>query len=123
MPEWKGLVIPVKRASGGYFTTRTTREVIRSSLQMILHTRLGERVMLPEFGSRLKELVFEQNDDVLVGLARTYIVDAIRRWERRVELLDVKVDAQEHTFTVNLRYHIRSTAEEDLLVLEFERDL
>ena len=35
--------------------------------------------MNPEFGSRLNDLVFEQNDEVLKGLIRHYMIDAIKR--------------------------------------------
>ena len=57
---------------------------IRESIIQILETRPGERFMRPEFGARVKDLAFEQNDAVLRGLLRFHITDAIKRWERRV---------------------------------------
>lgn len=123
MPEFLGLSAPVLKSGQGFFETQRTRQVIRSDIGLILNTRLGSRPMLREFGSRLPELVFEQTDDVLKGLARNYVVDAIRRWERRIDVLDVQIEAEEHSFRVNLRYSIRTNSEEDLLVLTFARDL
>ncbi len=65
---------------------------INESIQQILATSPGERVMLPEFGSRLRELLFEPNDAVLKTLARVYVIDAIKRWEKRVIVKEVYID-------------------------------
>ncbi len=65
---------------------------IRESILQILETRPGERFMRPEFGSRVKDLVFEQNDAVLKGLLRFHITDAIKRWEKRVVVTNVSFD-------------------------------
>lgn len=117
--RYKGLVLPVAKWSGGYFTTRSTKDLIRSSVRMILHTRLGERVMLPEFGSRLHELAFEPMDDILKQLARTFVIDAITRWEPRVTLRDVKIttDSDNSRFGIVVVYTINENAEQDSLVL------
>lgn len=117
--RYKGLVVPIAKWSGGYFTTRATKDLIRSSIRAILHTRIGERVMLPEFGSRLHELTFEPMDDILKQLARTFVIDAITRWEPRVTLRDVKIvtDPDLHDFGVVAIYIINENAEQDSLTL------
>lgn len=117
--RYKGLVLPVVKWSGGYFTTRATKDLIRSSIRMILHTRIGERIMLPEFGSRLHELAFEPMDDILRQLARTFVIDAITRWEPRVTLREVKIttDADNSRFGIVAIYIINENAEQDSLVL------
>jgi phage baseplate assembly protein W len=123
MPDFLGLAAPLTRAQGGALVSRSTADVIRTSIQLILTTRLGERPFLRSFGSRLPELVFEPNDHILAVAARNATVDALRRWERRIELLDVQVTTREHEFALNLRYFIRSNATEDSLVLTFVRDI
>lgn len=65
---------------------------IRESIIQILETRLGERLKRPDFGSKVKDLVFEQNDAVLKGLLRYHVVEAIKRWEKRVVVMDVGFD-------------------------------
>jgi phage baseplate assembly protein W len=90
----KGLKYPFrfKSVSGGTeVSTATTREHehIRESILQILGTRQGERFINPEFGSRLNDLVFEQNDEVLKGLIRHFLIDAIKRWEKRVVITNV----------------------------------
>lgn len=117
--RYKGLVYPVVKWSGGYFSTRTTKDLIKSSIRMILTTRLGERVMLPEFGSRLYELVFEPMDDSLKALARTFVIEALQRWEPRITLQNVTMgtDPDNNTFFISLTYAINENAEQDTLVL------
>ena len=68
----KGLGFPFhfERRSGGAHVSSantTEHEHIQESIIQILGTSPGERFMLPEFGSRLKSLVFEANDEVLKG--------------------------------------------------------
>ena len=58
--------------------------------------------MNPEFGSRLNNLVFEQNDKVLKGLIRHYVIDAINRWEKRVVITGVSFDETELNTDANL---------------------
>ncbi len=75
---------------------------IRESIVQILETRPGERFMRPKFGSRVKDLVFEQNDAVLKGLLRFHITDAIKRWEKRVAVTNVSFDESSETTDHNL---------------------
>lgn len=65
--------------------------LVKNSIYQILGTRIGERWMEPEFGSRIPELLFEPIDQVLVSLARVYTIEAIKRWEPRVRLNSVEV--------------------------------
>jgi phage baseplate assembly protein W len=99
----KGLKYPFQfqSVSGGTEVSAATtqeHEHIRESILQILGTRQGERLMNPEFGSRLNDLVFEQNDEVLKGLIRYYVIDAVRKWEKRVEVQSVSFDvSSSHT--------------------------
>jgi phage baseplate assembly protein W len=68
-------------------------QAVRQALLLLLSTMPGERVMRPGYGSRLHRLVFAPNDDTTAGLAIHYVRDAIRRWEPRVEIVDVDAGA------------------------------
>ena len=65
---------------------------INESIIQILGTRIGERLMRPDFGSKVKDLLFEQNDAVLKGLLRYHIMDALKKWEKRIVVTGVTVD-------------------------------
>ena len=98
---------------------------IRESIVQILGTRLGERLMNPQFGSKLHDLVFEQNDDVLQGLIRHHVIDAIRRWEKRVVITDVSCDVHEadrHQPGIIIAYRVQMTQITDQLVYPFWRE-
>jgi phage baseplate assembly protein W len=120
--RFKGLKTPVFKDSCGYFSTVGTTEVIRSSIRNILFTKTGERVMLPEFGCRLRELVFEPNDNVLLTLARLYITEAINQWEPRVELTSINLSVNEEKLFISLAYVINLDGVEDNLELFFRRE-
>ena len=103
-------------------------EHIHESIWQILSTRPGERFFLPEFGSRLPELVFQQNDIVFRALARQYIVDAIKRWEKRVVIEGVEFSedplvTDRNTALIRLDYRIIRTQVRGNLVYPFVREV
>jgi len=85
-----GLTYPQRLNGRGFMEfSGDLRVLVRSSIYQILGTWIGERVMLPEFGSRIKELLFDPIDEVSIALARVYTIEAIEKWEPRVQLIDV----------------------------------
>ncbi|MFQ5647486.1 MAG: GPW/gp25 family protein [bacterium] len=84
---------------------------INESIRQILGTSPGERVMLPEFGSRLKELVFEPSNTVLKALAKVFVVDALKRWEKRIVVQDVQISEDSESidngvFAIHISYMV-----------------
>jgi phage baseplate assembly protein W len=128
----KGLKYPFRfqSVSGGTeVSTATSREHdhIQESILQILGTRPGERLMNPEFGSKLYDLVFEQNDEVLKGLIRHYVIDAIKRWEKRVIITGVTFDdtpqnIDRNLLSVRISYRVIQSQAKGTLVYPFCRD-
>ena len=128
----KGLGFPFRfeRRSGGAevsSATTTEHEHIQESIIQILGTSPGERFMRPEFGSRLKALVFEANDDVLKGLIRHYVIEAIKQWEKRVIVTGVTFDepaqdVERHVIAVRISYRVIRSRVEGNLVYPFHRE-
>lgn len=128
----KGLRFPfafAKRSGGAQVSTVTSMDHahIHESIQQILGTRPGERFMNPEFGSHVRDLVFEPNSAVLKGLLRHYIADAIERWEKRVVVTDVSFDDSPETVDTNalpirISYRVIDTQVEGNLVWPFCRE-
>lgn len=129
----KGLRFPfafAKRSGGAQVSTVTSMEHahIHESILQILGTRPGERFMNPEFGSHVKNLVFEPNDRVLRGLLRHYIIDAIERWEKRVYVTDVSFDdsseaTDAYTLYICISYRVIDTQVAGNLVWPFCREV
>jgi phage baseplate assembly protein W len=97
-------------------------EDIRQSILIILMTAQGERVMRPDFGCGIHDLVFTSLDSTTLQLIRSSVEDAMRRYEARIELLDVTVDEEatsEGLLLVELEYRVRRTNQLGNLVFPF----
>jgi uncharacterized protein len=97
---------------------------IEEAIKVILMTSKGQRVMRPEFGCQIHELVFAPNDATTAGLAVYYVEEALRMWEPRIRLLDVSAapDAEnDGRLMIHISYEIRSTYDRRALVFPFYR--
>lgn len=127
----KGLQFPFafqRRSGGAQISTATSANHahIHESIRQILGTRKGERLMLPEFGSRLHELVFEPNDSLLYGLLRHEVIDAMEEWEPRIIITNVDCGPDEtdgHLVLIRINYRLISSQVEGNLVYPFYREL
>lgn len=95
---------------------------IQEAIRIILGTAKGERVMRPDFGCGIHELVFAPINPATITLVETNISDALTLWEPRIELLKVAatVDkAVEGKLAVNIDYRVRVTNNRFNLVYPF----
>jgi phage baseplate assembly protein W len=95
---------------------------IQESVLIILGTARGERVMRPDFGSRLHELVFAPLSTSTGALAVRYVTEALVSWESRIDVLDVQAlveDPLSGKLTLNINYRVRATNSEFNLVYPF----
>jgi phage baseplate assembly protein W len=90
----------------------SNREDIERSLEILLGTRKGERVMRPDYGCNLDEMVFESFNLSM----KTYLADmvetAILYHEPRIEPLEIKIDDSfiyEGRVLIEIDYMIRAT--------------
>jgi len=89
--SWKGYPYPIVKGPKGYFGGSKGINQIKSDLLILLLTSPGERVMLPDFGTPLKDLIFDPADNGLVNRARQMIIDSIRKWEPRIAVDQIQV--------------------------------
>jgi len=95
------------------------RDSVRQAVLLLLSTRMGERVMRPDYGCDLHKLVFSPNDDTTAGLAMHYVRQAIEYWEPRivVERLDASRDeAYPERLNILLEYRLSSSSLRDSLI-------
>jgi Bacteriophage baseplate protein W len=108
----RGWRFPVEPDSSGRLRYEQDEDKIQQAILVILGTTRGERVMRPDFGSRLRELVFAPITSTTKGLVASAVTDALVKWEPRVDLISVTVDEQRGdpgTLTVNVEYRVRAT--------------
>lgn len=67
-------------------------EDIVQSLEILLGTRLGERIMAEDFGSSLDEFLFEEIRPSVINEIREMITEAVLYHEARIELNQVDID-------------------------------
>jgi uncharacterized protein len=95
---------------------------IQQSLEILLATRRGERVMVPDFGCDLNEFLFAEITPSLVGQVRDLVADAILNHEPRVVLNEVDISdeqAGEGLLTITIDYTVRATNSRFNLVYPF----
>lgn len=100
---------------------------IRQGLLLLLSTRRGERVMRPQYGCDLHRIMFMPNDATTAGLAMHYVRQAIERWAPDVRILHLDAGAASEAphasdLEITLSYRVRSTGQEDHLVLAVPMD-
>lgn len=86
-----GAPYPIVKNSRGLLRTQSGINQIKSDLLVLLLTEPGERVMLPEFGTPLKEFLFEQNDNILLDQIKERISLSISTWEPRIAVQNIEV--------------------------------
>jgi phage baseplate assembly protein W len=97
-------------------------EDIRQSIWIILSTAKGERVMRPDFGCGIHDLVFDSISTATVGLLENHVREALIKFEPRIEVLRVAVSSAEADLgrlLIELRYRVRETNHEFNLVYPF----
>lgn len=107
------------------FALAEGEESIRQSVWLILSTARGERVMRPEFGCGIHELVFAPNGPATRGLAEHEVREALRAFEPRIQVLRVSASAGgEHgeRLLIEVDYRIRATDSRFNLVYPFYLD-
>jgi phage baseplate assembly protein W len=112
---------PVATDAGGSFAMTGGVTEVEQAMYLILSTTPGERPMRPEFGCPLADYVFAPADSTTAGLIAYEVVRALRRWEPRVDVLDVQVtpDAAESTLWIDIGYRIRDSYDRRNLVVPF----
>ena len=118
MTEIRGLKIPFRVDSHtGGLSEAAGPEKIRQNIRMILGTRIGERPMLSQYGSRLHSLVQEPNDAVLETALLRQLREALAAWEPRVVITRVTVSRKEGEVALQLEYALSEENITDTLLV------
>jgi uncharacterized protein len=84
---------------------------VEESVYLILSTSKGERLMLPDFGCGIHDLVFAPNNAETLSMVVQQVHSALTDQERRIDVLDVAVDTspeQANLLLIRVTYQIRS---------------
>ena len=97
-------------------------ESIRQSIFIILGTAPGERVMRPNFGCGIHDLVYAPNNLNTAALAAHFTIEALNKWEPRIEEVEAHADASDddaNRLDIRIKYKVRATNSSLNLVYPF----
>jgi phage baseplate assembly protein W len=98
---------------------------IKENILNVLSTSIGEWPYRPTFGSRLPDLLFDPNDDILKDRAFVAITESIAQWEPRVEIegigfpeSDPSTSEFDKTLRILIVFKLKGTAQEGSVLLD-----
>ncbi|MCA9972372.1 MAG: GPW/gp25 family protein [Anaerolineales bacterium] len=106
---------------GGIALARGDAEV-EQAMRIVLLTAKGQRVMRPDFGSRLHELVFAPNNSHTTAQARRFVEEALGMWEPRINVREVtaRPDPEyDNALLIEISYEVKATLDKRTLVFPF----
>jgi len=120
-PAGRHLSFPFRIGADGRTAAPTTHsEHVHDELIQLILTSAGERPFLPEFGGGARKLVFEPTSDVLRGVTKARLTQAINKWlGHRVTLENLEVTFEGELVEVLIKY--RAAGTEDSRIVKFRR--
>ena len=97
-------------------------DCVRQSILMILGTAKGERIMRPDFGCGIHDLVFANNSPGTLGQVIDEVRQALIDWEPRIDLLEVDANPDQgepNVMLIQINYQVRTTNNRFNLVYPF----
>lgn len=121
----KGWRFPLRPDARGALGYTEAGDNIEHSIKVIVLTRLGERVMRPEFGCEVGRMLFAPASVTNLQLIEQSVRAALLDLERRIDVLDVRAEqspVQDTRIDVAIRYRERRTNTVGNLVFPFYLD-
>lgn len=99
--RYKGIEYPITKSPRGYFHNTDDVSQIKSSLASIILTEPNERIFEPTFGVPLNKVNLNAPVEMVRSEIRMKVAVGIKRWEKRVQVTDIKVNLfEDETYNV-----------------------
>jgi len=117
-----GISLPIQITNTAFEQTFQTSEQVKSNIKNLLLTKRGERILQPEFGSGLQELLFEPNVDDFESRIENTINQSLEQWLPYVTAEEIEVDSSDtlkdnNRINVSVKFRIGDNT--DLNVVTF----
>lgn len=124
MPDFigRGWAYPLGVGPSGGIAMTSGPASVEAAIELVLGTAYGERPLRPEFGCGVHDLVFGGVDAGAAGRIAFEVRASLLRWEPRIEVLDVTVEAdptQDGVLLIGVHYLLRTTNDRRNLVFPF----
>lgn len=92
----------------GALLKRTDEESVKRSIRNLMLTDTGERMFQPNLGSNIRRYLFENASDVTKNNLRESILNTIKNYEPRANVVDVVVTLSndEHSYMIDIYFNI-----------------
>ena len=101
-----GVRFPLDHSQEGFFyKTKTILEQAKSNMRNLLLTSLGERVMQPEFGSTLMDIIFNQGHDVQNDVDES-IREAVSNWLPYIIINEINMFQENNQVDVSIDFSV-----------------
>jgi len=117
-----GVAFPFILNRGGNPKLVTGSDLIKQSMAMILTTD-SPTFFLGELKSKINELIFEQNDKVLLSLLKLFILDSLKKWEKKMEVVDMSFEIEDEYTNCYITFRILGEINTDSYVFPFYKNL
>ncbi len=117
-----GIRFPMSVDSRGSIALGSGADGLDSSIRVVLATAPSERVMRPQFGCRIWDLLFEPVNANTLGLMAQAVREAVTQWEPRVAVHEVLVRPDEDDpsmVRIIVTYDVKTTNDRRNLVYPF----
>lgn len=105
-PRLFGMAFPfTNQDSGGYLRKASDVELIKNNIKQLILTKRGERVMLPNFGTNLKNYLMEPLDQALFSQIRREILESFTKYAKGVNLNKIQIFPGENS-TMSGGHHL-----------------
>lgn len=119
-----GWAFPVGVDARGRIALARQERDIEEAMRIILLTPKGQRVMRPEFGCQIHDLMFAPNDATTAGLSAYYVEEALGMWEPRIHVKEVNArpdPENQGRLLIDISYEVKATHDSRSLVFPFYR--
>ena len=118
-----GFAYPLGVDAQGGMRMVTGVQNVERSIRLIMGTAFGERPMRPEFGCAIHDMVFEPISISLATRMEQAVMQSLRRWETRADILGVQVTFDDEIATVMIlvTYQLKGSYDPRNLLVPFYR--
>jgi len=119
-----GTGFPLQADEGGALQRAGYEVSVRQWVWLIMGTAKGERVMRPDFGCGIHDLVFDNITANTSGQVASAVRDALLRFETRINVLGIQVSpaGDGEVLLISVDYQVRATNNAFNLVYPFYTD-
>jgi phage baseplate assembly protein W len=116
---WK---FPLQVTPAGRIAQARYEQRIEESIYLILGTARGERLMMPDFGCGIHELVFAPNNPTTLSAVARNVRQALARYEPRIDVLEAAAETapeEPSLLLIRVEYRVRANNARGNLVYPF----